>query len=118
MRAYQFLIPTDNKPTMPLLRNLRLNSGRTLDLVSEIGTSSRKFGHLLLENSNEVNIIEMTCQHFGPKCVVDHELSDWMNGKGRLPVTWETLIQVIHDTGLKALASDLRGQYLSSRNEL
>jgi len=35
--------------------------------------------------------------------------STWLQGKGRLPVTWRTLVKCLQDTGLNVLADDIKG---------
>ncbi len=35
-------------------------------------------------------------------------LQKWVNGEGRLPVTWGTLIEVLYDTELNTLAADIQ----------
>lgn len=32
---------------------------------------------------------------------------EWLNGKGRKPVTWETLIKVLKEAGFSEIASDI-----------
>ena len=102
---------------MPQLRSFKLRTGDTIDFVNKVGINYRKFGQLLLQDSNEVDILEASC-HQKPKCIVDRLLGDWINGRGRLPVTWETLEYVLDEAELSILAHDVRGQYSSDRDEL
>ena len=34
-------------------------------------------------------------------------LKEWLQGKGKKPVTWQTLVDVLKDTGLSKLAMDI-----------
>ena len=34
-------------------------------------------------------------------------LEQWIGGRGKHPVTWKTLTQVLHDIGLNTLASEI-----------
>jgi len=34
-------------------------------------------------------------------------LHEWLQGNGKKPVTWQTLVGVLNDTGLNALAKDI-----------
>ena len=34
-------------------------------------------------------------------------LQEWLQGKGKKPVTWNTLIEILKDTGLSELAKDI-----------
>jgi len=43
-------------------------------------------------------------------------LRQWLLGKGRMPVTWLTLVQCLRDTGLNVLADDIKGA-LSQEDE-
>ncbi len=112
-------IHVGDRPKMTQLRSFKLRTGTTIDLVSNIAPDYRKVGQLLLEGSNEVDILEMS-NHYQTKDIADRILGDWLNGKGKLPVTWGTLIDVLQESGLSILVYDVNGQLLhrSSRDEL
>lgn len=41
--------------------------------------------------------------------------SDWLEGKGRQPTTWETLIEALEEANLSELANDLKETLGASR---
>ncbi len=96
------------RPNIVQLRSFKLNDNRVIDIVTEVGSNYKKFGELLLESETEVNIIEMS-SHYDPKTIVDKILCEWIAGKGRHPLTWQTLVDTIEESDLRTLASDLRG---------
>ena len=42
-----------------------------------------------------------------PERINEEILRQWLSGKGKQPVTWATLIEVLHDIGLSTLAKDI-----------
>ena len=43
-----------------------------------------------------------------PENVTQRVLQEWLEGKGLEPVTWETLIQTLRDSGLSPLAEHIQ----------
>ena len=43
-----------------------------------------------------------------PENVTQRVLQEWLEGKGLEPVTWETLIQTLRDSGLSSLAEHIQ----------
>ena len=75
------------------------------DIAEEIGTDYELFAILLLEdnNGNKIKIIEKNKR--GDVVDINVEiLRQWLRGKGRRPVTWQTLIQCIRDSKLTVLS--------------
>ncbi|XP_064398051.1 uncharacterized protein LOC135344729 isoform X3 [Halichondria panicea] len=114
------IITRDDRPKMTQLRSFKLRTGTTIDFVSGIARDYRKVGQLLLKGSNDVDILEMS-YHYQAMDVADRILVDWLSGKGKLPVTWGTLIDVLQECGLSILVYDVEGQLLDlhrDRDEL
>ena len=42
-----------------------------------------------------------------PERINEEILRQWLSGKGKQPVTWATLVEVLCDIGLSALAKDI-----------
>ncbi len=103
------IIHVGDRPKMTQLRSFKLRTGKTIDFASNIVLDYRKVGQLLLEGSNDVDILE-TSHHHETKDIADRILKDWLSGKGKLPVTWGTLIDVIEESGLSSLVYDIEGQ--------
>ncbi len=83
-------------------------------ILEEIGTRYGDIGGLLLEDSNGavVQAIERQCQ-LDPLWVNREILCRWLEGQGRKPVTWATLIGVLRDIGMNSLAEDIEDKLRS-----
>ena len=79
-----------------------------MDLAIEIGPEYEKFGTLLLEDEmgNKVNSIAKS-KHYIPVDITVEILKQWLQGKGRKPVTWQTLVKCSRDTDLNVLADNI-----------
>ena len=79
-----------------------------MDLAIEIGPEYEKFGTLLLEDEmgNKVNSIAKS-KHYIPVDITVEILKQWLQGKGRKPVTWQTLVKCLRDTDLNVLADNI-----------
>lgn len=88
-----------------------------IDIAMEIGPDYEKFGTLLLEdtNGNKVKIIRMS-KRDDPVDIIDEILQQWLQGKGRRPVTWRTLMKCLRDIDLNVLADKI--DYSLSKQEL
>ena len=97
----------DNPPTLPILRHFPVED-TFIDIAEEIGPDYEKFGTLLLEdkNRNRVKIIRMS-EHDDPLCITVEILRQWLQEKGRMPVTWQTLVKCLRDINLNALADKM-----------
>ena len=84
------------------------HKSKFIDIVEEIGTDYELFGTLLLEdnNGNKIKIIEKSERGDVVRIVVEI-LRQWLKGKGRRPVTWQTLIQCMRDTNLNVLSDHI-----------
>ena len=97
----------DGPPTLDSLRQFPVTNGH-MDLAQEIGTDYEKFGTLLLEdkNGNKVKNIEVS-ERGDPVKITVEILKKWLQGKGRKPVTWQTLVKCLQDTDLNTLADKM-----------
>jgi len=98
---------------MPELRSFKLRTGKSIDFVQKIaGEDYRKFGVLLLEDETEVNIYEKN-YHQQMERIVDRILGAWLSGRGRYPVTWQTLVNVFRELNCKTLVDTIEMQYIN-----
>lgn len=97
----------DDTPTLDALRHFRLKDGH-IDTAAEIGSDYEKFGTLLLEDKkgNKVDSIAKF-KHYSPVDITVEILKQWLQGKGRKPVVWETFVKCLRDTDLNVLADDI-----------
>ena len=81
---------------------------RKINIPQEIGTKYCQFGiHLLNDhNGNRVQSIEHSC-HKESERINIKIIQEWVAGKGKNPVNWKTLTEVLHDIELRALASEI-----------
>ena len=103
-----------DRPTLDALRHFPVKD-RFIDIAKKIATEYKLFGTQLLKDSdgNEVCIIEM--KHGDPVDITVEILKQWLQGKGKMPITWQTLVKCLRDTGLNVLA-DIIESSLSENN--
>ena len=101
---------TVGKPTLPLLLKfppLCSKSNYCINIPLRIGQNYWYFGILLLQDDtgNMVETLEHECQK-NVEMINLKILKKWINGIG-LPVSWDVLIEVLHDIELHRLANDI-----------
>ena len=89
---------------------------RTINIPQEISTHSKTFGIFLLEDSNGSRVRNIAEYHRGhPEKMNIDILEEWVDGKGKQPVTWATLVDVLRDTGLTSLANEIAAEKCLAR---
>ena len=74
----------------------------------EIGTKYVQFGTFLLVDSTGSRIETMAHKHLNDAERINTEiLKEWLTGRGKQPVTWATLIEVLRDIELSILADEI-----------
>ena len=97
-----FQVYKHNSPTLPELLNF---PGGGFDITREIGTSYIRLGPLLLNDANGALMDEIESECHGNASEINIKiLKQWLQGRGRTPVTWETLVQVLRQANLQGLA--------------
>ena len=98
-----YTISSGDPPSMPELLRLQI--------PEEVGDRYYKFGIFLLHDKTggRVNIIKKDCRGDSEQ-ITQKILQKWIAGNG-LPVTWESLIQTLRDTGLPVLAEQIKAGY-------
>ena len=86
----------------------------SIDIAEKIGTDYELFGTLLLndDDGTKVKNIEIS-KHGDPVHITVEILKQWLQGKGKKPITRRTLMNCLRDTGLNVLAD----HSLSSHND-
>ena len=102
----------DGPPTLQTLRRFPVKKEH-IDIAAEIGPDYEKLGTLLLEDKkgNKVDSIEKS-KHYIPVDITVEILKQWLQGKGRKPVMWQTLVKCLRDTNLNAVADDIESSLL------
>ena len=92
---------------------------RRINIPQEIGTKYKTFGILLLEDSNGVRVDALELEHRSNSELINSKiLQEWIAGKGKHPVTWKTLTEVLHDVDLRILAEDIDSVKCCSDSEM
>ena len=100
--------PPSTKPTLPELMRFTCTDGRVMNIPVEISTKYVQFGTFLLDDRNGSRIKIMARKHHYDAEEINTEiLQEWLTGKGKQPVTWATLVEVLHDIELSALAGEI-----------
>ena len=87
-----------------------------MDLAEEIGADYEKFGTLLLEDKNGNKVKNIEVSKHDPVEITVEILKKWLQGKGRKPATWQTLVKCLRDTDLNTVA-DKVGRLLQQHKD-
>ena len=80
----------------------------TINIPQEIGPNYYYFGLHLLDDPNGTRVHSLELEYRQNTERINTEiLREWVSGRGKKPVTWETLTEVLHDIELGALASEI-----------
>ena len=89
----------------------------TMDIIQRIGTYHTVFGIFLLNDENGVITAAIAQQRMGNAHQINQEvLMKWLQGQGRHPVSWKTLVDVLKSINLNVLAADIGDSLQVSRS--
>ena len=89
---------------------------RRINVPQEVSTKYADFGILLLEDTNGNRVRNMEHQYRGDVEQINREiLREWVIGRGKQPISWATLTEVLQDVGLSVLARDIDDSELFER---
>ena len=88
------------------------SSPHCMNIPSRIGQKYWQFGILLLDDDTG-QVVDAIVHEFqrDVEMIILKISQKWINGAGQQPVTWSTLIQVIHDIQLNELAREINKYY-------
>lgn len=93
-------------PTLPELICFKTRSG-SINILEKIGTQYKQLGILLLEDTTGA-ITKAIIKHSHDATEINLQiLEQWIQGKGKKPLKWSTLIEVLNDIGLSKLANEI-----------
>ena len=98
----------DKRPTIRELQLLHF-SGRRIEIIKTLAPRWQHFGTLLSFDSNGRNVDVIRARHPGdPETGCKEMFQMWLKGRGVVPATWRTLVELLEDFGHKTLAADIR----------
>ena len=81
---------------------------RSINIPQEIGSNYYYFGLHLLDDPNGTRVRNLELEYRQNAERINTEiLREWATGRGKQPVTWETLTEVLRDIKLHTLASEI-----------
>ena len=85
-----------------------LADGKKIQVIKSVAPNWRNFGILLDFDScgTELDIIDNK-YHGDPEACCRAMFQYWLNGNGRGPHTWCTLVELIKDCNMKVLAEEI-----------
>ena len=90
--------------TLPQLICFKTRSG-SISVLDHIGTNYWKLGILLLDDATGADTQAIIEHHHEDAIKINLQIfRKWIEGKGKLPVEWSTLVEVLKDIGLSELA--------------
>ena len=97
--------PSDQKPALNGLVLKKRN--REVRVLERIGRDYREFGIELLEDADGDKMDEIKENNSRAADMRMEIVRGWLRGKGKKPVTWRTLIEVLRKIELDELADDI-----------
>ena len=96
------------RPTLPELLKFTCTNGRMISIPVEISTKYLQFGVLLLEDSTGSRVETIAHEHRNNAKQINTEiLQQWLTGRGKQPVTWATLVEVLRNIEFRTLAYEI-----------
>ena len=107
-----FLQSTGYPPDLPTLRHFPVKNG-FIDIAAKIGTDYELFGTFLLQDNdgNKVKTIERS-ERGDPLRITVEILRQWLQGNGKLPVSWQTLVQCLRNSNLNVISDSIETSLL------
>jgi len=93
---------------MPRLINFSGKERKNINIPLEVGPKYTQFGILLLDDPYGARVTNMELFHrYDAQRINIQILSEWIDKRGKMPVKWRTLTEVLHDIELSTLASEI-----------
>ncbi len=81
---------------------------RSYDIRQDVGSRYRECCTFLLNDRDGAKLQAIESQHQHNALWINHEIfSRWLQGEGRKPVSWATLVGVFRDIRMDSLADDI-----------
>ena len=99
-------VPIQERPTFAQLVHMDLHSGRALRILDNIASHWEEIGICLQIDEATLRMITAETRGDVMDCCGEM-MRQWLQGSGRQPVTWATLIEVLREADFNVLAHDL-----------
>ena len=88
---------------------MRFKTGSgNINVLKQIGTHYWELGILLLDDDTGADTQAIIEHHHEDATKINIQIfQKWIQGKGKLPVEWFTLVEVLKDVGLSELAIEM-----------
>ncbi len=103
--------PVSSCSSSPTTINLQMLMSKiqSYDIYDEMGSKYRECCTFLLNDRDGAKLQAIEGRYQRDASSINHEIfSRWLQGEGRQPVTWATLVGVLQDIGMKSLADDIK----------
>ena len=102
------IFPTDDKPNLGELEDLKTRGGESINILQRIGTDYERFGIRILADETGDKIEEIKDEQTAASKIKRAIARQWLKGNGKNPVTWRTLVEVLDNMGLRELTKEIR----------
>ena len=103
-----------DRPSLPLLLEFPSNAGK-VNIMECIGTRYKMLGILLLNDEIGARTAAIIKECHQNAFDINHEiLQKWIQGQGRQPITWDTLVGVLKSISLSELANTIESSLSDS----
>ena len=93
---------------MFLLSNFKSKSGERINIINRVSPHWSEFA-VQLDFDNDGTTMQTIDKVCGPdpEACCKEMMREWLSGKGRQPVTWELLVEILKDCELGVLAKQV-----------
>ena len=105
---FLYVYYTDEKPTLKALEGLEPIGSETIDVLEKIGIDYDQFGMQILQDDNGDAVEEIKDDENGARKIKRAIMKRWLKGKGKEPVSWRTLVEVLESVKLRELVKELQ----------
>ena len=106
-------VAMSDKPTLPLLQHFKTPSGGFINIIQRIGESSHTLGIFLLNDMYGDITVNIEHQYRHEQWRITEEIfRKWLEGTGRRPKSWATLVTVLREMQITSLAHEIEQSIL------
>ena len=99
----------DSRPTLHQLTKMMTPSGKTIEIIKYIAADwhDRVGIHLNFDPTGRTLALIRARHPSDPEACCTDMMKEWLEGRGRRPVNWATLVRVLKDGEFSVLAEDV-----------